>query len=854
MAKPVVWLLLLLQALAVAGANWNFPFGDKGGRKTQGDHAEQEYDFRNGDEQPGADQPYTQSSWRSRADKGEGAEYFNAALKELRTVPKSSYQHSRRPSGLLSTALHYVAKTIPTGPVTAPTQRPTLSRPVAEAVDLLQEAALRNNSDAIFTLAEMTFYGHYGHPRNLPVAYQLYDILASVHGNATAQYMVGVFHSTGLAGIVPQNQANALLYHTFAAAGGDLRSEMAVAYRHYAGIGAVKSCERAVEHYKRVADKAIEWYRSGPPGGRTWVQHGWRIADDHGGVYGEGASASSAGINAFKPNLNSDANAAIGDVIEYLDLMSQKGDYKAAFNLGRIYYEGQRGLDRNLDLAKKYFFTVAARYWKRDGRIVDNYKPGIEKTACKAAAYIGRMYLRGEGLSQNFEKARTWFERGVTHGDPLAQYGLGRMLLLGHGGHKNFKKAMSLLKISADQDFAPAQVEMGKLRLDQGTAEDLRIANNYFELASRYGNIEANYYLAEMVHHGVGREKLCPVALNYYKNVAEKAEPMVASWAEANEAYNSGDHEAAFLHYLLAAEQGYEKAQTNVAYLLDSDHSKLPLVGWLRKQVGQVPKKDSLLDNASLALVQWTRSSRQSNIDATVKMGDYYYYGIGTERDIQKAVQCYLAASDHSQSAQALFNLGWMHENGVGLDQDFHLAKRYYDHALMVNKEAYLPVTLSLLKLRVRSAWNTLTDGDIHSIQEEPSKYHDLQPDLDHRLTISAEAKKDWSLSEWIANFIQEDAYYGYEDDMYADDLYDDTIGGGEGDFDEGGVLESVLIIGVMTVLIFLLWWRQRIQQAHAQREEERRREQGLPPRQPPPAGPNPEDGFAQWAAGGIEL
>lgn len=569
----------------------------------------------------------------------------------------------------------------------------------------------------------MNFYGYYSYPRNLKSAYELYEEHATTFGNGTSQYMLGVYHSNGLAGVVPQDQAKALLYHTFAAAGGNIRSEMAVAFRHHAGIGAIKNCNRAIDHYKRVADKAIEWYRSGPPGGKRWIVQGWRISDEWGGIYGEGASASSAGINAFRPNLNSDQNAAIADVIEYLDLMSQKGDYKAAFNLGRIYHDGQRGLDRNLDLARRYFTHVATKYWRPDGRVVDNYKPGIEKTAAKAAAYLGRMFLRGDGVNQNFERARVWFERGVAHGDPLAQYGLGLMLLHGHGGKKHIKKAMQLLKVSADMDFAPAQVEMGRLHLDQGSTEDLRQANNYFELAARYGDIEANYHLAEMVHHQVGREASCAIALNYYKNVAEKVEPLVSSWAEANQAYEAGDYETAFLHYLLGAEQGYERAQTNVAYMLDWQSSQWPLVDWARQQIGVGKQEKGLLADPSLALIQWTRSSRQSNIDAMVKMGDYYYYGIGAEPDTSKAVQCYQAASDHSQSAQALFNLGWMHENGVGLTQDFHLAKRYYDHALLVNQEAYLPVTLSLMKLRIRSAWNTFTHGEIHSIEEEPRKY-----------------------------------------------------------------------------------------------------------------------------------
>lgn len=47
----------------------------------------------------------------------------------------------------------------------------------------------------------------------------------------------------------------ALLYHTFAALGGNTRSEMTVAYRHLVGIGTPQSCTDAVHYYKSVADK-----------------------------------------------------------------------------------------------------------------------------------------------------------------------------------------------------------------------------------------------------------------------------------------------------------------------------------------------------------------------------------------------------------------------------------------------------------------------------------------------------------------------------------------------------------------------------------------------------------------------
>jgi len=68
-----------------------------------------------------------------------------------------------------------------------------------------------------------------------------------------------------------------------------------------------------------------------------------------------------------------------------------------------------------------------------------------------------------------------------------------------------------------------------------------------------------------------------------------------------------------------------------------------------------------------MALVYWTRSANQGDVDARVKMGDYYFNGIGTEVDHKKATACYQVAAEVELSAMAMWNLGWMHENGVGV-------------------------------------------------------------------------------------------------------------------------------------------------------------------------------------------
>ncbi|KAK0656602.1 hypothetical protein B0T16DRAFT_441513 [Cercophora newfieldiana] len=774
-----------------------------------------------------------------------GVDLVDLAWVELRKINQPLRDRPQKQQGIFGTLWHLALKALPTLRLSAPpTEAPksTFGGPLLRATELLEESAAKNNSDALYILAEMNFYGNFSHPRDFKASFDYYQKLASIYGNSSAQHMIGLMYSTGIGGAVERDQARALLYYTFAANQGHTRAEMTVAHRYHAGISVPKSCENAVKYYRRVAEKAIAWYRSGPPGGMGWVPESFRIADESGGVYGEGASVSSSGINAVKAHPNSDAYASIEDIIEYLDLISQKGDFKASYNLGRLYYEGQRGLPKNFKFASQYFLMVTQKFWRKNNRIVENFKPGLDKIACKAAGFLGRMHMRGEGFKQNFAVAKWWFERGVTHGDAQSQYGLGLLYLNGYDVDKNKVKAINLFKAAAEQDYSPAQVQLGLLHLDQGYNDDPTAANHYFEMAARQGNLEAYYSIAEMNFFGVGRDKSCTAAVSYFKSVAERAEPLVSSWAEANLAYEAGDEELALLEYLTAAEQGYEKAQNNVAYMLDPEQSRLPTPNWLYPRAPKSP----LLEDPSLALIFWTRSSRQGNIDALVKMGDYYLNGIGTTADVDKAVQCYTGASEYHQSAQALYNLGWMHENGFGLNQDYHLAKRYYDQALETNDEAYLPVTLSLLKLRARSAWNTITNGRINSIQDEPAP------------------KKDWSLSEWITNFMQDDMMY-YEDEGY-DPLYDDDMPGGDGILGEidDGIFESVVIIGLVTALAFLVFYRQQRQQAAArqQEQEEARRQQQQQPQQggqprdernqggffPPPGDPN----LNMWAAGGV--
>ncbi|KAI6919563.1 hypothetical protein KC341_g17203, partial [Hortaea werneckii] len=181
-------------------------------------------------------------------------------------------------------------------------------------------------------------------------------------------------------------------------------------------------------------------------------------------------------------------------------------------------------------------------------------------------------------------------------------------------------------------------------------------------------------------------------------------------------------------------------------------------------------------------------------------------------------------------------------------------------------REAYLPVKLSLVKLRWRSWWNDVSGGTVKSMGADP------------------QVAPRRSLAEWIHAFLEADAQmyaqeFEQEEWAAAAEAEQEGMPGGdvdygwdsgEGDF-EDGVLETLLIGGLIAALGWLIYYRQQQQQRAAaeqrrlqqegqgQGQQQQQQQQQAQP--PPPAGQQPDGGFFPqpgdpnwnaWVAGGV--
>ncbi|XP_050808054.1 protein sel-1 homolog 2 isoform X2 [Gopherus flavomarginatus] len=491
-----------------------------------------------------------------------------------------------------------------------------------EAYQLLTKAADMGHLKAMEKLAAALLFGYHG-PQNITAAVTLYETLAE-KGSHRGQTALGFMFSYGIG--MEYNQAKALVYYTFGSLGGNLISQMILGYRYWVGINVPRNCEAALTNYRKVA---------------------FFIADKL--EKNEEMPVEKVRLMEKSENLSSNNDFLDWDVHQFYKFLAERGDTQI-----------QKAF---------YYFLKAAKAGNTHGM-----------------AFLGKMFLEGSvAVTQSNASAFKYFTMAAEKGNAVGLWGLGLLYYQGKGVPVNYTEAFKYFHIAAEKGLADAQFQLGVMyHSGSGVRRDYKLAFKYFYLASQNGQPIAVYYLAQMYAAGTGVFRSCQNAVELYRSVCE-----LGSWSEkfltAYFAYQDGNIDSSLIQYALLAEMGYEVAQSNSAYILESEQVK-------------ILSNDQMYP---LALLLWNRAAAQGNAFARVKTGDYHFYGYGTKRDYVTAAIHYSLAVDH-HIAQAMFNLAYMYEHGLGIPKDIHLANRWYDLAAQTSPDASIPVFLAHMKLEVK--------------------------------------------------------------------------------------------------------------------------------------------------------
>ncbi len=118
----------------------------------------------------------------------------------------------------------------------------------------------------------------------------------------------------------------------------------------------------------------------------------------------------------------------------------------------------------------------------------DHWEPLAYKGNKEAQNMLGYMYRYGEGLTQNFEKARYWYRQAADQGHDRAQNNLGVMHRLGLGGPKDYQQAFHWFHRAAEQGNGGGQSHLGLMYYKgEGVTQDYVQAYMWATLSAEQG-------------------------------------------------------------------------------------------------------------------------------------------------------------------------------------------------------------------------------------------------------------------------------------------------------------------------------------------------------------------------------
>ena len=201
------------------------------------------------------------------------------------------------------------------------------------------------------------------------------------------------------------------------------------------------------------------------------------------------------------------------DMVAKLEKLMENGNYAACFDLGQLYYHGDKGIQKDIHRAMSYFKEAA-----------DN---GI----AVAAYQMGRIYETGcaEDLPADQLMSFKWYARAAKEGLPEAENNLGSCYFFGRGVDVDYEKAFLLYKSSAEKGNDEAEMNVGICyAAGKGVKQDYALAYTWWKKAAEQGHVKAMVNLATCYEMGVGTIQDVSEAYYWYGKAAEHGDPFAA--------------------------------------------------------------------------------------------------------------------------------------------------------------------------------------------------------------------------------------------------------------------------------------------------------------------------------------
>jgi TPR repeat protein len=573
-------------------------------------------------------------------------------------------------------------------------------------------------------------------------------------GDRSAQFHMGKFYDNGK-GVIADSAAAASWYEK-SAENGDIRAAHNLACLKLIGSGVDKDVPGAISTFEKtialgspLGAEALADYFLKPENKDIVRAIGYlRKAFELGSLSAGHRLGRVLYYEAESPVQREEAKKILLSLVEQ--------DYlPAAKSLAYIYSEGNRS-DRNYEAARNLHLRLLDSGQKEamlslgwldletppeTGDGPDRlhwFKKAWEAELFKAAGYIGRAYLYGEGIEKSVDEAIHWFTLGSDRGEHACAYYMGLIHEKGLNGSASDRTALAWYRKAAESGLNAAQIALARIFIrDTGVPVDGIEAVKWLDLAIQDEDTEAMLLLAHIYKEGVGVIKNERAAFELVKKAAlagnlvgqsetgwrlckgigcEENIQEGLSWhkkaAESGRAYDQGllayaylyrhlsleqDFDEAFKWARLSATQGEELGQFvlgecyRYGYGVAKDRNLA--IEWLKKSANQgyVRAQAELAEvfyegedggnRDFLEAGRWASLAADAGHPiAQLLLGRMFLFGEQVEADAKAAVQWFQLAANQ-EVPEAMYWLGQLTADGIGTKRDWIVALKWLKKA-----------------------------------------------------------------------------------------------------------------------------------------------------------------------------
>jgi TPR repeat protein len=146
------------------------------------------------------------------------------------------------------------------------------------------------------------------------------------------------------------------------------------------------------------------------------------------------------------------------------------------------------------------------------------FEQAVELGCVNGNIYLGVMYHHGQGVTQDYKKAREFYEKSIRLNDPTLLNNLGYLLHQGLGGDTDYGRAHDLFARAATMGSASALTNLAKMsECGNGVKQDYNQARRLYEEAAAKGSTMALENLGHLYYVGHGVERDYVKARKYFE-------------------------------------------------------------------------------------------------------------------------------------------------------------------------------------------------------------------------------------------------------------------------------------------------------------------------------------------------